>query len=280
MGKNKSYTWYLNGKFVPAEKAVLPVSDLGLQRGWGVFDYCRTYGGKPFRLEDHLDRFFMSASAVALKVPKTKRELIELTDRLLARNKLKGEAGIKFLLTAGGSKDGVVPNGPATLAIIVFPMKKYSLLLYRKGASLAVCRQGRSYPEVKTLNYLAAMVALKEAKKNGFDDILYLGPHDEILESSRSNFFVFIGDNLVTPEEGILAGITRKIVCELAGNRYNVRARQLRLSEMRHASEAFITSSDKEIMPVVRIGKNRIGKGLVGERTKQLMVDYKELTNG
>ena len=239
--------WYLNGKFLAAGETVVPVSDLGLQRGWGVFDYCRTYNGKPFRLEDHLNRFYLSASAAALKVGERKPKLKGIILKLLIKNRQlfsKCEVGIKMILTAGASIDGVTPNGGPTLCIMAHPLIAYPEAIYQKGASLAVCRDGRTYPEVKTTNYFTAMVAIKNAKKKGFDDILYVGSGGEVLESSRSNFFAFFGDKLVTAKEGVLGGVTRKIVMEIAKEHFIVEQRELFFKEIAKASEAYITSSD------------------------------------
>lgn len=273
--------WYLNGKFLKAGETRVPISDLGLQRGWGVFDYCRTYNGKPSKLEDHLNRFYHSANATAIKIWISKKELKLIITKLLKVNGASGnnEVGVKMILTAGESFDGVTPSGKPTLCIMVIPLIKYPQKLYQIGASLTVCRENRSFPEVKTTNYLAAMIALKEAKKNGFDDILYIDANDEVLESSRSNFFAFFGDRMVTAKDGVLGGVTRKIVIELAKKHFIVEQRKLFFKELDNASEAFITSTEREIMPVVQVGKIRIGNGKVGLRTKQLMGIFKEATS-
>jgi branched-subunit amino acid aminotransferase/4-amino-4-deoxychorismate lyase len=132
--------------------------------------------------------------------------------------------------------------------------------------------------DVKSLDYLVAMVALQEARAKGFDDALLVGGRGEVFEATRSNFFAFFGNTLVTANEGILPGVTRGLVLTLARRFFRTKEKKFFLKDLKKAEEAFITSSDKEILPVVRVGKTVIGDGKVGWRTRQLMREFKLLT--
>lgn len=278
----KEFIWYLNGKFVKSNEAKISLDDLGLVRGWGLFEYLRTYHGRPFKLKEHLQRFYRSAKKVYLKPPLTEDALARLVKKLLRLNGSKKlgirnkELGIKIILTAGPSRDGVTPSGKPTLAVQVFPVMKYPPRLYRRGISLLAYESHRFLADVKSLDYLAAMVALEEAKVGGFADALFIGPAGEVFEATRSNFFAFFGDTLATAKEGILPGITRRLVLDLARRRFPTKEKRFFLKDLKRAKETFITSSDKEIMPVVRVGNLRIGNGRVGERTRWLMKEFKK----
>lgn len=278
----KEFVWYLKGKFVKASKAKIGLNDLGLVRGWGVFEYLRTYGGQPFKLREHLERFSRSAEGARLKSPLGKGALAKMVAKLLrlnSREKLgrgNKELGVKIILTAGPSRDGVTPTGHPTLAVQIFPAKKYPERLYRQGISLLVYPSPRLLADVKSLDYLAPMMALSEARGKGFDDALLVGGRGEVFEATRSNFFAFFGDTLVTAKEGVLPGITRRLVLDLARRRFPTKEKRFFLKDLKRAEEAFITSSDKEIMPVVKVENLRIGSGRVGERTHWLMRWFKK----
>jgi branched-chain amino acid aminotransferase len=128
----------------------------------------------------------------------------------------------------------------------------------------------RNAPEAKTANYIAAVRALKEAVRRGATDALFVNEREHVLEATRSNFFIFRGDTLITPYRGILVGITRNVVLELARGNFTIEERPILLKELTIADEAFITSSSKEITPVVQIDERIIGNGKPGQRTYQL----------
>lgn len=274
--------WYLNGNFVDSKEAKIPVTDLGLNRGWAIFEYLRTYNKRPFMLEAHLNRFFSGCNNLYLPVKISKENLEEIIKDLINRNKvlIRAEIGVKIILTAGESKDGITPSGKSNLIIMVIPCAYYPSNLYEVGAALKTTERKRVFPEVKSVNYLSAMVSLKEANAEGFLDSLYLGDDGEVLESTRSNFFAFFGGTLVTAKNGVLPGITRKVVTEIAKGKYKVVEKVYRLADLKKADEAFITSSDKEIMPITKVDSFFIGKGKVGDRTKDLICQFKTFTVG
>lgn len=271
--------WYLNGQFIDKDQAFVPITDLGLNRGWGVFDYLRAYsdhGHKPFMVEDHLDRFFSHGKKIGLTAGLGKNDLKSVLAKLLEQDGLVGDIGVKILLTAGQSQDGVFPTGAGTLAVLLLPAGRYQESFYIQGIKISTASLPRLFPELKTTNYLTSMLALKEAKERGFDDALFCDSDGRILETTRSNFFFFQGGTLFTSDEtDILPGVTRSVVLELAKPDFEVKVGSHQIERLGEADEAFITSTDKEIMPVVCVGDKTIGDAQVGPKTKFLREKFR-----
>ncbi len=270
---------YVNGKWVDKHKAKVSVMDLGLQRGWAVFEYLRTYKGAPFQLEGHLKRYFNSCQQLYLESPLKEVALSRLITRITKINFKNRELGIKVILTAGSSRDGVTPSTKPNLMILVSPVKKYSRRFYQQGLRLMVSRRDRCLTGIKTVNYLSSMQALVEAKRSGFDDALFCTRKGEVLEATRSNFFYFKGGTLYTAANQVLPGITRGLTIKLATGNFTVIEKVIKFADLTNAEEAFISSSDKEIMPVIQVGNLKIGNGRVGEKTKFLMSQFKRFVN-
>ena len=253
----------INGDLVPAPEARLHVSDLGLLRGYGVFDFFRVLGGQPLFLADYLERFQRSARLVGLTPPLDAAGLEREVTRLIAANRA-GDAGCHLLLTGGESEDGFAPTKPA-LVMQLRALRASDSRLYRDGARLLLHEHRRELPEAKTTNYLTALRLLGEQQAQGAVDILYHW-QGRVLETARSNVFALRADGvLVTPGRGVLAGVTRKHLLELARTRYRVLEADLSLAELFAAREVFISSSLKGVMPVVGIGERTIGSGRPGE---------------
>jgi branched-chain amino acid aminotransferase len=138
----------------------------------------------------------------------------------------------------------------------------------------------RALPEAKTANYVAAIRALKEAACYGASDALFVNEQDHVLEATRSNFFIFRGDTLITPRTGVLIGVTRNVVLGLARDRFAIEERPIQLEELFIADEAFLTSSSREITPIVQIDDWTIGDGKPGPRTYELEQRFIELVEG
>ncbi|GAB4192528.1 MAG: branched-chain-amino-acid transaminase [Simkaniaceae bacterium] len=267
---------FLQNEFYDLSRACISLFDLGLMRGYGIFDYLRTYQRIPFHLEDHLIRFETSARSIGISLPKTLKEIENIIFQMLEKVPFE-ECSIKLLLTGGESESGIHYEEKPTLAIAVFPFSSnFPLSKYEKGIALMGITHERPYPACKTLYYLPAVLALKKAAKKNFDDVLYVNAQGEILEASTSNFFAFKNDVLITPSEGILPGITREVVMHLAKKAYAIERRKVFFHEMPQFDEVFISASNKEIVPVVRIDNFIIGKGRVGFRTRRLMDQFKE----
>lgn len=270
--------FYVNGKFVSEEEARVSILDLGFIRGYGVFDFLRTYNGKPFKLDEHLKRLQNSAKQIGLKCPPI-GQIKQITIKTLAKNNLP-EANIKILLTGGVSLDQITPADKPTLAVIITPAINYPVAYYEKGVKVVTVPFGRSYPLAKTINYIPAILALKIAKKKKAIEALYTNKRGEVLEGTTSSFFVFKNKILITPQDEILKGITRQVVIDLAKKEFKTVFRPIKVQELKEIDEAFITASNKEVMPVVKIDNLTVGNGKVGENTKKIMELFHDFSRG
>src|SRR5947199_2637596 len=261
--------WYINGRWLPPHEAAISINDVAVLRGYSAFESLRTYNRRPFHLDEHLTRLYRSAELIELEIPWSRDQITALVQEIIARNTYK-HASIRLLVTGGETEDSILPIGKPTLAVLISPLGERDMERFAQGYKLITTSLQRIAPEAKTTSYLAAIRALKEAKRRHAADALFVNEQGHVLEATRSNFFIFRGDTLVTPRKGILIGITRNIVLELARGRFAVEERPIMLEELALADEAFITSSSKEITPVVQIDDLVIGDGKPGPRTNQL----------
>ena len=266
---------YVNGEIKPANEGVIGITDLALQRGYGVFDYGRTYNGKLFHFDDNLERLRQSSSALHLKLPLSDQEIREIAVRLIQESNLKTPA-IRLILTGGPSNSSPLLEHP-NFIIIAEELPTYPGDLYLHGANLITVEYQRELPHVKSINYLNAIRLEPLKREKRAFDILYHSQNG-ITECPRNNFFAFLGDTLVTPSEHVLHGITRKLILQLAGNHFQVEERTLGLNELEGADEAFVTSTSKRVLPVTKIDDRGVGDGKVGERTKKIMQLFDEYT--
>jgi branched-chain amino acid aminotransferase len=261
--------YYIDGKFLPSNEAFISVNDLALLRGYGVFDFLRTYNNTPFFLDDHLSRLRRSADLIDISLPWNNRELRSIVQETLKRNGYP-ESSIKILVTGGDSLDGLIPIGKSRLLVMVSALTPPDASMYELGVGLTTSRIQRLFPGAKSTNYIAGIRSIAAAKKAGAVESLYIGRKNQVLECVTSNFFGFRGDTLVTPESDILPGITRKVVLDLAADVFTIETREMHLDELQLLDEAFITSSTREVMPVVRVDNMTIGGGMPGKNTIRL----------
>jgi branched-chain amino acid aminotransferase len=167
--------------------------------------------------------------------------------------------------------------GKPKLIVMIAQLDERDPERFARGYRLMTTRLQRETPEAKTSNYTAAIRALKEAALLGADDALFVNERGQVQEATRSNFFLFHGDTLVTPRDEVLIGITRTVVLELARGRFAIEERPILLSELALADEAFVTSSSKEITPVLQIDEQVIGNGQPGPRTTELEQRFIEM---
>lgn len=269
--------YWIDGSFVPEAEARLPVNDLALLRGYGCFDFMRTYGGRVIFLQDHIRRLRRSAGRLGIELPLGEEDLARLVEETLRRNP-PGEASVRLVVTGGPSPDFITPQGKPRLIVMVQPLATYPASWYEEGAAVITVDYERAIPEAKTLDYARAILALAEARRQGAIEALYVDSRRRVREGTTCNVFCFLGDRLVTPGEGILEGITRSKVLELARGRHRVEIRDLPREELARADEVFITSSNRLIVPIVRVDADRIGSGRPGPRTRDLMEAFAAFT--
>ncbi len=268
---------YVNGSFLPVSEAAVPVQDLAVLRGYGVFDFLRTYHGQPFRLDDHLRRLEYSAQLIYLALPHPPAEIARIVTDALHRNDLP-EANIRIVVTGGVASDGITPPADSGLIVLVTPVRTYPVDYYEQGIKVITVEHDRYLPQAKTINYIPAIVALKQAELAGAVEALYVNRRRHVLEGTTTNFFVFQGHQLITPKDDILPGVTRDVVLNLAQDKFDVVERPLTFDDLARADEAFITASNKEVMPVQRVNDLTIGPGRVGPNTRWLMDRFRAVT--
>ena len=268
--------WYSDGNWVHPEEATLSINDVAVLRGYSVFESLRTYHRRPFHLDGHLERLYRSAELIELAIPWPPAYIGAIVREVIARNTYR-HATIRVFVTGGKSEDGVLPAGEPALIVLITPLGERDMQRFARGYKVITTYLQRIMPEAKTSNYIAAVRALKEAARRNADDALFVNEQGHVLEATRSNFFIFWGDTLVTPRDGMLIGITRNVVLELAQGRFGIEERPILLTELPHADEAFITSTSREISPVVQVDDLVIANGTPGPRTYELEQRFIEM---
>lgn len=265
---------YFNGEIVPLDRPVFQTSDLGLLRGYGLFDFFRTYNGVPFRWDDYWQRFENSARLLKLPLPVTQRE----TEKILADlHSLSGEAEVafRFVLTGGYAPDGVHVVQP-NLLIRTEALPQDNPAGRLKGIKVLPYEYVRDLPEIKSTNYVHMVLMADEMKRQNAADLLF-HKDGEVSELTRSNLFAFQGDKLITSDRNVLNGVTRRAVIELAKADFEVEIRPVTYKEVMTADEVFTTSTTKWVMPVVQIGDQPVANGLAGKRTLHLQKQFEDL---
>ncbi len=273
MSKSIQY-YFFNGEFISNEVPVLTPYELGMLRGYGIFDFLRIVNGVPVFLEDHLDRFYTSAALMDLKVGYSRKQIVDYVDTLVQINKV-GYSGVRLVLTGGFSDSGFTST-KSNFYLLQHILKENPKHYFEKGIKLITVDYIRDFPKIKTLNYALVLRNQKLLKKEGAFDVLYV-KDDFISESSRSNFFIVKNKTIITSEENALSGITRKKLLELCEGKYRVQIRPVQFKELRTADEAFICGSTKALVPVVRVDRIKIGNGRPGKFTAQLRAEFKEM---
>ena len=257
---------FFNHRFVPYDQANLHVSDVGLQRGFGIFDYFLAVEGVIPFFDDYLNRFYSSAQLLNLDVPLSRDEMKEKIFTLLHQNGLPKSA-IKLLLTGGYSDDLYTPSVP-NFFIINLPLI-HKPDDYSEGIKLMLLDYIRFRSEVKTTFYLPTLSLLPEMKRKGATEVLYHS-NGLVSETTRANIFIVKNQTLITPSSGILKGITRMHILKVAAGLMAVAERPVMLQEVLEADEVFITGTSKHLAPVVGIEDQVIGNGKPGKVTSVL----------
>jgi branched-chain amino acid aminotransferase len=255
----------------------------GTIRGYRIFTACRTIRGKIFRLEDHLERLYHSAEGIYMRPPLPRDELRQLLAKVLEENRnagVKGDLLVDVIFSGGLAGSTMKQSGSgAHLYIAVQELVAPPPKCYDEGVGLATFPYQRMYPDVKLLNYVGAILAHQTVvPSHDAYDVLFVFPPNQqtILEGSTFTMF-FVdseGDFLTPPLDGrILDSITRRVVFEIIAQRPEMRIREeaMTLDRLSSVSEAFLVSTTRSVLPVVRIDGRPIGNGRPGPRTQALM---------
>ncbi|MDD5440409.1 MAG: branched-chain-amino-acid transaminase [Candidatus Omnitrophica bacterium] len=279
---------YLNGSFVDAKDANISVFDHGLLYGDGVFEGIRSYSGLVFKLKEHIDRLYVSAEAIRLKIPLTHKEMIGLVVKTLKVNKLK-DAYIRLVVTRGEGDLGLDPrkcHGKPSIFIIADKITLYPKDFYKNGLDIITAKTRRNLPQaldprIKSLNYLNNILAKIEATDAGVQEAIMLTHDGFVTECTGDNIFIVKRKTLMTPPVvvGALEGITRSAVMTIARRlRVQCKEKRLTLLDLYDADECFLTGTAAEIIPVVAIDRKAIGTGKPGPVTQLLLPEFKKIT--
>jgi branched-chain amino acid aminotransferase len=278
---------YINGRFVPQEDATISVFDHGLLYGDGVFEGLRVYHGRVFRLREHIRRLYESAKAIWLEIPLDFDEMCNAVNEAVRVNKLV-DGYVRLVVTRGVGTLGLDPNRCSHPQVIIIAdrIELYPRELYEKGLEIVTVSVQRNHPaalspRIKSLNYLNNILAKIEGLQAGCIEALMLNHKGEVAECTGDNIFLVRAGVLYTPplEAGILAGITRDAVIELA-REANIPVRETPLTkhDVYIADEVFLTGTAAEVIPVVKVDSRTIGNGTPGPITRDLERRFKKLT--
>ncbi|MBL9082804.1 MAG: branched-chain-amino-acid transaminase [Planctomycetales bacterium] len=277
---------YISGKYYDKDDAKISVYDHGLLYGDGIFEGLRSYGGKVFRLHEHLVRLYESAKAIWLTIPISIEEMTKAVNETLKVNNLS-DAYIRLVVTRGAGSLGLDPNRTSNPQVIIIADKitLYPPEFYEKGLDIITASTIRNHPaalspRIKSLNYLNNILAKIEGLRAGCIEALMLNSKGEVAECTGDNIFLVRRKELLTPpiDAGILEGVTREAVIEAArAAGLTVREIPLTRHDVYVADEVFLTGTAAEVIPVVKIDNRTIGNGEPGPVTRDLMKRFREL---
>jgi branched-chain amino acid aminotransferase len=276
---------YVSGRMAPEREATVSALDAGLLLGAGLFETLRTYGGKAFRLDRHLARLRASGEIFRVFLKESDAEIAAVIAQLVEANGVP-DARVRITATRGPLTEEMADDEAprATLIITAGPMTPYAAELYERGCTVVVSdiRVNETDPVAfhKTTNYMRNLLALRDAHRARATEALCFNSKNRLAEGSISNVFLVSGGRLLTPpvEEGLLAGITRQTVLELAADEeVPAEQRPLGINDLLAAEEVFLTNSIMEVLPVGRIEQHEVGDGKPGPITRTLAGAYKAL---
>ncbi|MCY3723711.1 MAG: branched-chain-amino-acid transaminase [Candidatus Poribacteria bacterium] len=279
---------YIDGEFLPKAEAKVSVFDHGLLYGDGVFEGIRSYNGRVFKFDEHLERLYDSAKSIMLQIPMPIETMKETVLETLRRNHLS-EAYIRLVITRGVGDLGLDPDKCPQPSIIIIADKiaLYPQKFYEEGLEIVTASVRKNYPEainprIKSLNYLNNILAKIEGKQSGAVEVLMLNADGYVAECSGDNIFWLKNEVLVTPpvHMGILEGVTRNSVIDLARDAgMRVEERVFTRHDLYIADECFLTGTAAEVIPVVKIDRRVIGNGQPGKVTEKLIAAFRQFAH-
>ncbi|MHB8126732.1 MAG: branched-chain-amino-acid transaminase [Desulfitobacteriaceae bacterium] len=278
---------YCNGEFVPESQAKVSIFDHGFLYGDGIFEGIRAYHGRVFKLPEHLKRLYESAKSINLKIKISVEEMQELVLETLRRNGIR-DGYIRLVVSRGKGNLGLDPRTCPESAIfcIADQIKLFPSSMYENGLEVKTVAIRRNNPDslnprIKSLNYLNNVMAKIEAFQAGVMEAVMLNQDGYVAEGTGDNIFIYKEGVLITPPiyAGILEGITRNTVLDIA-RRLGIEAKEELFTrhDLYTAEECFLTGTAAELIPTVMIDGREIGQGIPGEIFKQLLVEFRALT--
>jgi len=277
---------YVNGKIAPADQAVVPVYDHGFVYGEGVYETLRTYNRVPFLYDRHMRRLRQSAERLLLDVPFDDAALLQWIDQTVAAAGELDQAYIRILLTRGVGDLNYDPKSTPqpTTVIIVKPFEAPAARVFSDGIRISLVDMLRNHPKsvnpvIKSNNLLNNALAMQAAYRAGAEEALMCNYRGELTECSQANFFMVRAEAVLTPTSaaGLLEGVTRAFIFEL-GREIGIEVREevLLPQDLATADEMFITSTTRELSPVVKVDDRVVGSGKPGPVTKRLLALYQQ----
>lgn len=265
------YIW-INGEMKKESDVTISPYDLGLTRGYGVCDFLSVTQGIPLYKENHISRFINSQKIIGIESRYSDDVLQSAVDDVVSQNGID-RGSVKMIATGGVSIDGIHPSQTSTIIIQPEELVPVSPELFKSGVPVMTFLHTRELPEAKTLAYCTRIMLRSEIDKNKLFEIIW---HDgtNVSEASTSNVFIIKNGEVYTAKSGILHGITRKKVIELAKTKYKVHEKNISLAELFDADEVFLTATNKFVLPVIRIDETPIGDGTPGPISKDLLELY------
>ncbi len=271
---------FLNDSIIPENIARISIFDHGFLYGDGIFETMRAYDGVVFKIDEHIKRLRRSANLIELNIYRTDNEIKSIIYKTLSENELK-DAYIRITVSRGEGAIGLDPDlcKSPTLLVVTSKFKSYSDVFYENGIKIIIAKTRRNIreainPEIKSLNFLNNILAKIEAKRVEAVEAIMLNAEGYITEGTISNIFFYKNDTLYTPSIGcgILDGITRNLVLELANSKeIKTEEGQYLPQDLFMADEIFITNTSMEVMPVGSVDNQKLS---VGKITKLLQKEY------
>lgn len=288
MGIKETKLIWMDGKFVKWKDARVHILTHAIHYGSAVFEGIHSYktgkGTTIFRLDDHIDRLFLSAAAMSMRLKFTKSQLKEAIKKLVKINKVS-DAYIRPVVYYGYGNIGVYPkNIPTNTALITLPWEHY----YSKDLRIMTSRYVRHskketvYGTKISGNYANSILAMYEARKKGYDEALMLDEDNLVAEGPAENIFIVKGRALITPNSrSALPGITRKSILEI-GKNMGLKAyeKQVNLQQVKDSDELFFCGTATEVAPIISVDGRKIGNGKAGEITKKIREKYYGIVRG
>ena len=270
---------FIGGEFVPISEAKIPILDWGFLHSDATYDVVHVQDGKFFRLGDHLERFFLGMEKLRLSVPYSREDLFSILSRCVSKSGFK-DAYVEMIATRGQPEPGSRDPRTCNNRFYAFAVPFIWITEPSKGLNLVISQKQRIPPQsvdptVKNYHWLDLVMGQFEAYDRGGDTVVVVDAKDNLAEGPGFNIFAVKDDILTTPEEGVLQGITRKTIIELARELgYNVVQSMLSPEAARHADEVFITSTAGGVMAITRIDGENVASGNIGRITKTLQDKY------